>query len=167
MRRAIRFFGLTAGIFIIVLMASSVQALVVGPFVQNGDSVTCTPNTEPELVGYYVYWRPLTVPVTEWNNSMRVKIVAGPGVKWSYPMTGFPFTDGIVYEMSATAYDAQDSESDRSNVIRIAVGPVWCSDEFKTRVKSGIDFIMRYNGIWNLEQWREYLEGRMMLKICP
>jgi hypothetical protein len=75
------------------------------------------------------------------------------------------------YQAAVAAYDTASNESGLSNVVSFTldqpVGPEWCSEEFKLRVKQGIDFVMRYNGVWNLERYREYLEGRMMLRICP
>jgi hypothetical protein len=108
------------GVFILVLLMLVVffvpQTFAVGPLMVEAHTATWDANTEPDLAGYYLYWRPVTTPVTAWNNTQRVQIVSGPNIVKTYDLTLSIIINGA-YQICVTAYDTAGNESGLSNIV--------------------------------------------------
>ena len=95
------------------------RAFAVGPLMVDAHTAAWDPNTETDLAGYYVYYRPVTTPETPWDNSRRSAAVAvSPTPR--YDLLQLNMTNGR-YEIMVTAFDTPGNESGPSNIVPFVV----------------------------------------------
>jgi len=105
---------LAIGIMLSLAMLFS-HAYAVGPYVAELHKVAWDANTETDLAGYYVYYRPVTTPSTAWDNSRRSgTVVVSPTPK--YDLLQLITINGS-YEVMVTAFDTSANESGPSNIV--------------------------------------------------
>lgn len=106
----------------LAVLCLPVSAHAVGPLMVQAHTATWNRNVETDLAGYYVYYRPVTSPVTAWDNSRRSASVPQPAGTTLpvYNLLTIITVNGN-YEIMVTAYDTAGNESGPSNIVPFAV----------------------------------------------
>ena len=104
---------------LVLVFLSALSAFAVGPAMVDPHTAAWDPNTETDLAGYYVYFRPVTTPATAWDNTRRsaaVPVSATP----RYNLLQLVTFNGS-YEIMVTAFDQVGNESGPSNIVPFVV----------------------------------------------
>ena len=102
-----------------LILLSAFPAFALGPRMVDPHTAAWDPNTETDLAGYYVYYRPVTNPVTAWSDSRRSASVA-PSATPRYDLLQLIGQNGQ-YEIMVTAFDNAGNESGPSNIVPFVV----------------------------------------------
>lgn len=96
-------------VLLVLAALIAVPAFAVGPMMVDPHTAAWDPNTESDLGGYYVYYRPVTTPATAWDNSRRSALVAvSPTPR--YNLLTIISANGT-YEIAVSAIDTSNNES--------------------------------------------------------
>lgn len=109
-------------LFLLVVMWAMLlvgSAFAVGPLMVQAHTAAWDPNSETDLGGYYVYYRPVTSPVTAWDNSRRSTVVPVSTTP-TYNLLTIITINGS-YEVMVTATDTAGNESGPSNIVPFVV----------------------------------------------
>jgi hypothetical protein len=102
-----------------LILLSALPAFALGPKMVDPHTAAWDPNTETDLAGYYVYYRPVTNPVTAWSDTRRSASVA-PSPTPRYDLLQLIGQNGQ-YEIMVTAFDNAGNESGPSNIVPFVV----------------------------------------------
>lgn len=101
---------------IMIVLLSAVSAFAVGPTMVDPHTAAWDPNSEADLAGYYVYYRPVG---GAWDNARRSAAVA-PSPTPRYNLLTIVTANGN-YEIMVTAFDTAGNESGPSNIVPFVV----------------------------------------------
>jgi len=114
-RNALKMSVLAVGL----ILLPALSAFALGPRMVDPHTAAWDPNTETDLAGYYVYYRPVTNPVTPWSDSRRSASVP-PSATPRYDLLQLIGQNGQ-YEIMVTAFDNAGNESGPSNIVPFVV----------------------------------------------
>lgn len=100
------------GLVLLVVTLLPIRGFAIGPWMAGPHTAAWDPNTEADLAGYYVYYRPVG---GTWDNARRSGLVAKSTTP-RYDLLQLITANGN-YEIMVTATNAGGDESGPSNIV--------------------------------------------------